>query len=180
MEIENFKLKEFYTQSKQLINEYIHLFQYLKPLITKKEVLHLKLKHVEFIKTNLYSDNDENLIKIISLVQKIKKKEVYEMPIIEFFRLILSVKKQIKQISDAEQSSLTPDEINIKWEMVGGSEKMRKFGIYNTLEHLANGDILKYKEILNLPYSEVFTVLLMKKTASELSRKMDKIKIKTD
>ena len=60
--------------------------------------------------------------------------------------------------------------------MVEGSQRMSKFGIYNTLENLSGGDILKYKEIKNLKYSEVFMVLLMKKTASDIRADMAKIK----
>jgi len=179
-EIINFKLKEFLNQDPELIQEYIVALQYLKPIKTVKEVFHLKLKHVEHIKQSLYSNEDDELIKIVARVQGLKLKEVFEIKIIEFFRIIASVKVQIDTIRKAEENRLSPAEINFKWEAVEGDEKMSKFGIYNTLESLSGGDILKYKKIMNLPYSEVFTALLMKKTASDLQRKMDRIKTKND
>ena len=177
MIIENFKLKNFLKQKKELIEKYVVALQFINPIQTKKEVFHLKLKHVEFIKKNIYSKSDEGLIKVIKIVEGIKKAEVYELPIIKFFGLVASVKKQIEVIAHAEEVSLSSSEINFKWLAVDGDKKMSKFGIYNTLEALSNGDVLKYKKIMNLEYSEIFTVLYMRKTSSELSKQMDGIKL---
>lgn len=175
-EIINFKLKDFLLQDAELVREYLLALQYLKPAKTKKEVFHLKLKHVEHIKKNLYSNEDSELIKIVARVQGLKVKEVFELKIVEFFRIVASVKQQLDTIAKAEDNRLSPSSINLKWEAVNGDEKMSKFGIYNTLESLSGGDILKYKRIMNLPYSEVFTALLMKKTAQDLQREMEAIK----
>lgn len=194
MIIKNFKLKHFLRQDVDLIKEYIVMLQYLKSRKTKRRVFHLKLKQVEFIKSNLYSNNDRDLIKIIKFVQGIKDKKplfkfipvrnsdyrVYNMPIIEFFGLVASVKEQLNTIHKAESNSLTPSEINLKWEMVEGDKKMSKFGIYNTLENLSGGNALKYKKYLNMEYSDIFTILLMRKTSSELKREMDSIKTKAE
>ena len=177
MIIENYTLKEFLKQEKSLIEKYVVALQYMKPIKTNKVVFHLKLKHVEYIKKNLFSNNDAALIKIIKIVQGIKKEDVYNLKIINFFGLVASVKEQVETISRAEENSLTPSEINFKWLAVEGDVKMSKFGIYNTLEALSGGDVLKYKKIMNLKFSEVFTVLLMRKTSSELSKQMDGIKL---
>lgn len=176
MEIENYKLKDFLRKDRSIIERYVVALQYLNPEDTAREVFHMKLKHVEFIKKNLYSGNDEGLVKIVAKVQRIKIKEVYEMRIVEFFSIISSVKKQIDIILRAENSSLSPNEVNYKWEMVEGEKKMAKFGIYNTLESLSGGDALKYKLYMEMEYSEIFTILYMRKTAAELQREMDKIK----
>lgn len=177
MIIENFKLKEFLKQKSSLIEEYIVALQYVKHIETKKEVFHLKLKDVEFIKKNIYSNSDEGLIEVISIVEEIKKKEVFELPIIKFFGLVSSVKKQIEIIARAEETSLSPSEINFKWLAVDGDKIMSKFGIYNTLEALSGGDALKYKKYMDLEYSEIFTILYMRKTLSELNKQMDGIKL---
>lgn len=179
-EIFNFKLKEFLKQDPELIREYILALQYLKPVKSKREVFHLKLKHVEFIKQNLYSNEDSELIKIVGIVQKVKIKEVLEMKIVEFFGIVASVKEQLNRIAKAEDNTLSPTEINFKWEAVDGDAKMSKFGIYNTLNSLNGGTILNNKKIMNLPYSEIFTELLRMKTSSELQKEMDAIKTKTD
>ena len=73
---------------------------------------------------------------------------------------------------------MTPSSLNVKWETVDGSARMAKFGIYNTLESLSGGDALKYKKYMEMEYSEVFTILLMRKTASDLQTEMNKIKTK--
>ena len=179
-EIINFKLKEFLNQEPELIQEYIVALQYIKPAKTVKEVFHMKLKHVEHIKQNLYSNEDSEMIKIVARVQGLTVKEVFELKIVEFFGVIASVKNQIDTIAKAENNQLSPSEIDFKWLAVEGDEKMSRFGIYNTLESLSGGDILKYKKIMQLPYSEIFTTLLMKKTAFDLQRQQDKLKTKNE
>lgn len=178
MKITNFKLVDYLNQPSELINEYAVALRYIKPKPTKKEVFHMKLKHVDFIKRNLYSKNDVDLLGIVSRVQKISKSKVLDMEIIDFFGIINSIKEQMNTILSAEETSLTPAEVNVKWEMVNGSERMSIFGIYNTLESLSGRDALKYKKYMNMNYSEVFTILYMRKTAAELAAEMDKIKTK--
>lgn len=178
MQIENFTLLEFLQKPPELIQEYVTALNYIKPLPTRKEIFHMKLKHVEFIKKNIYSDDDGALVDVIAKVQKIEKEEVFNMKIVEFFGILNSIKAQMTKIQLAEQNSLTPTEINLKWEMVEGSERMAKFGLYNTLESLSGGDALKYKKYMQMNYSEIFTILFMRKTASDIAAEMDKIKTK--
>jgi len=175
-EIKNYKLKDFVIQDEQTIIDYVNLLQYVEPIPTTKEVFHLKLKHVDFIKEALTDNNDLMLIKIIALVQGITEIKVFEMPITLFFGLLNSVKEQIKIIAKAEQNTLASDIPNMKWESVNGSERMNKFGIYNVLDNLADGDILKYESILNLSYADVFTKLRMNKVKEDLTNEMNKIK----
>lgn len=174
--IENFKLIEFFNQDKTLIEEYLVALGYIKPIETEQELFHMKFKHVELVKSAFKSQDNVELIEAVSKVQKVEKEAVLDMRIIKFFGIVNSIKKQLEALLHAESVRLVPDIINPKWEAVNGSEKMSKFGIYNTLEALSGGDILKYKEIMNLEYSEVFTVLYMRKTSAELKEQMNKIK----
>ena len=176
MIIENFKLIEFINQPPEVIERTMIALRYLKPIKTKREIFHMKLKHVELIKTSINSTQDEDLIKIISKVQKCKKKEVFNIPIIEFFGILNSIRKQLEVIVKAEENALKPSEINMKWEAVNGSERKAKFGILNTLEFLSNGDRTQYQYFNNLEYSEVFAILLMIKEDSDIQKDMDKIK----
>lgn len=178
IEIENFTLIEFLNQGQDLIENYVVALSYLKPRKTKRQLFDMKLKHVELIKTTIDSGQDRDLIKIMSKVQKCTEEEVLDFPILEFFGLLKSIREQLKIIVTAEENALTPSESNLKWEAVNGGERMSKFGIFNTLEMLSGGDATKYKYYLNLSYSEVFTILLMRKTASDLAREMEKIKTK--
>jgi len=178
MEITNYKLKEFLKQEPDLIQNYVVALRYLKPRETKREIFNMKLKHVEMIKQTIDSGNDADLIAIVAKVQKCNEEEVLEMKIIDFFGIVGSIRKQMKVIVTAEENGLTPSHTDFKWEAVNGSERMSKFGIYNTLESLSGGDALKYKAYMNMSYSEVFTILLMRKTASDLQREMNQIKTK--
>lgn len=195
MIIENFRLRHFFKQPQEIVEEYIYALQYLKPLKTKHEIFHLSLRNVEFIKKALYSEDNNDLIKVVKIVQGFNEWNVFgihiskpylfgtfrvlNLKIIEFFGIVSSIKKQISTIGRAEQSSLSSSEVNLKWEAVGGAEKMAKFGIYNNLDSLSNGDILKYSKIMELEYSEIFTVLYKRKTENELRLQMDKVKINT-
>lgn len=178
MEIENFKLIDFLNQDPQLIHDYSTLLSCISPAKTKREVIHMKLKHVELIRNTLSSGTDIDLIKAVAKVEKIKRSMVLDIPIIRFFAIVNAIKKQFEKIVRAEESSLTPKHINQKFEMVDGSKRMAKFGIYNTLESISNGNALEYRKYMNMSYSEVFTILLMRKEASDIQTEMNQIKDK--
>ena len=178
MEIKNFKLIEYLNQPPKLIEEYLIVLRYIKPIETKQEIHFMSLRNVELIKTTIDSGNDLDLIEIISKVQNCTKEEVLDIPIIEFFGLLNSVRQQLEKIIAAEENALTPSEVNVKFEIVDGMKRMSKFGIYNTLESLSGGDALKYEAYMNMTYSEIFTILLMRKTASDIQNEMNKLKTK--
>jgi hypothetical protein len=178
MKITNYTLEEFSKQSPELISEYITALNYLPAKQTRRKIFHMKLKHVEFIKTNLGSGIDDDLISIFAKVQKIKKNEVYKVEIIEFFGILNSIKEQIKEISTAEETSLMPTYPDLKWEMVQGSKKMAKFGIVNTLDMLSGNDATKHEYYRNMKYSYIFLLLLKRKTESDLQHEMSLIKTK--
>ena len=180
MKIENFKLIDFMNQTPELVQEYLVALRYLKPRQTAREIFSMKLKEVEMIKRTLNSGEDRDLIVIVSKVQKLSEEAVLDLPIIEFFGIVASIREQMKVILQAEENGLTPSRVDMKWEAVNGSEKMAKFGIYNTLESLSGGDATKYEFFMNMQYSEVFTILLMRKTASDLQHEMNQIKTKTE
>ena len=88
MNIENFKLIDFFNQPSELIAEYMTVMKFLKASKTRKQVFNMKLKKVEFIKSCLNSGIDRDLIKMISKIEKISEEAVLEMPIIDFFGLV--------------------------------------------------------------------------------------------
>lgn len=176
MIIENFTLEEFFKQKPELVRGHITALKFIPASPTKRDVFNMKLRQVEAIKKGFGSGSDQDLINIVSEVQEVTIKEVLKMTIIEFFKIVNSIRNQIEMIVRAEENSLTPSDVNMKWEQVNGSERMAKFGIYNTLESLSGGDALKYREFMEMEYSEIFTILLMRKTASDIQKDMDKIK----
>lgn len=178
--INNYKLIEYMNQPPEVIELYLVMLRYIKPLETKQKVLNMSLEDVEFIRTSINSSEDLSLIKIVSMVQELSEEEVLDLKIIEFFGLLNSIRKQFNTILDAEETAFTPSEVNVKWEMADGARRMAKFGIYNTLESLSGGDALKYKRYLDMPYSEVFTILLMRKEYSDIQAEMRRNKTKIE
>lgn len=174
-EIVNYKLKDFVNCDEQTIESYVLAFKFLKPIPTLKKIAEMKWKHVEKIRECMTSGDDLGLVDAVCMVQKCTKKEVLEMKIIKFFSLISSIKKQLETISRAEES-LQPSYVDMKWEAVDGSKRMSKFGIYNTLELISGGNALDYKKYMNMNYSEIFAILLMRKTANEIQHEMNNIK----
>lgn len=169
--IKNYRLKEFLKQPQGLIDEYTYILRYLMPVETKNPLMQLPLIEVDNIKTNLEAD----LLKIVATVQGITEKQVLKLKILDFFAIVNSIRNQIETIIRAEQKlqSQYPDQ---KWEMVGGGEKMAKFGIYNTTIALAEQFNTTPQEIEKWQYSHVFTILLHNVTRHDLQHQMNKIK----
>jgi hypothetical protein len=173
MKLENFKLIEFYNQNQELQNEYIHILKYLKPRETKKKLFDMTLDEVTTIKT---SSSDGEIVHCISLMNESTDEEVLDLPIIDFFAYFNFMQQELKNLNEIEKNNLTPTYTNPKWDVVGGNERMQKFGILNTLDMLAGGNILNYKEILKMKYSEIFAILLMRKEKNEIEYEISKLK----
>jgi len=56
-------------------------------------------------------------------------------------------------------------------EKKAGIKAFEKFKYINTINSLANGDITKWGEILNMPYERVLTKLLLNKTEAEYQKR---------
>ena len=177
-ELNNYTLNEFYNQDSELIQEYMEYLKHLEPVDTKHRIIDLKLNEVEFIKQNL--SNDDAIPEIIEYVQEVKQEEVGEMKIVEFFGYFHSIREQIETITRMEQEHLISNHVDIRWEAVEGSKKLSVLGILPTVDNLAQGDILKYDAILDLPYLTVFNKLRLDTLKGDLEREMSKVKVKQD
>ncbi|MBP0904843.1 hypothetical protein ACFSKN_04750 [Mariniflexile gromovii] len=172
--ITNYKLKDFFNQDLQLIEDYVNLLQHLKPISTNVRLTDLTLRQVETIKKTI---NDENeLINIISIVQGITIEEVLELDIITFFPLIKDVQIQLESLVNKEINHLSPKHSDARFEMIDGSKRLEKFGVYNAVNSLANGDILKFNSILDLPYNEVFVKMYLDTTIADIQHEINKMK----
>ncbi len=178
--ITNYKLKDFLKKDDDLINDYVSVLNLVKweDTTTKRPLINLKVKHIESIKEIFSKEfqDDEDLIFCIKKVQKLSEKEVFNLEIKEFFRLKYSIQIQLEDLLLLESNALTNQNTDAKFLAVDGASRLEKFGIYNTLDALAKGDILKYKEILNLSYNLVFTKLLLDKTTNDIQHDMNNIK----
>lgn len=62
-------------------------------------------------------------------------------------------------------------------ERKAGIESFKKFGYINTVDSLAGGDVLKWNDVLNLPYEMVFLKQLRNKTQEAYSKKYQELVI---
>lgn len=102
------------------------------------------------------------------------KIDVENIEVSEAMSFYLWIIDELKSIRELESNYLSSDP-DIKM-MQAGIHKLNQFGINNTLDNLAKGDILKYNEIRNLPYNVVFDKQYMEVTKSEIEKKLAKIK----
>jgi hypothetical protein len=54
---------------------------------------------------------------------------------------------------------------------MAGIKSFEKFKYINTVNSLANGDLTKWNDILNMPYERVLTKLLLNKAEAEYQRR---------
>ena len=175
-EIINYKLSVFLEQGIEKIEEYMGLMRYMKPIETKRQIFDLRLRDVQDVKDNLAEGTFKELIRCVEIAEDLDKEEVMKMKIVDFWGKVLSVKKQIEDINHMERVSLSTDRTNFHWEAVNGGDRLAKFGIYNTLDTLADGDILKYEAVLDLPYADVFTKMYMNRVKADIEAEMAQLK----
>jgi hypothetical protein len=60
-------------------------------------------------------------------------------------------------------------------EKAAGIKNFEPFGVINTVNSLAGGDVLKWESIMQLPYEKYFTKLLLNKVESEYQKKYQKL-----
>ena len=171
-EIQDFTFREFVGQDPSLISQYMQILEYLEPIPTKRELFHRSFGTVDFIRQNLGTNNLWELVEIMVMMGE---KDPLSLPITVFYPKLWSIKKQLKKIIEAEES-LMPTYSDPKAEAVNYGERMKKFGVYNTIDNLAGGNFLDWEKVSRMPYSEVFTKLLMEKERADLQHEMSKIK----
>jgi len=81
--------------------------------------------------------------------------------------------KQMKKIleEEAEELSSTPD---AEQEMAGVG-MFKRFGIMNTIKALANNDVTKYAEVLEIEYNTIFTHMRMNKVQNDFNDNYRKV-----
>ena len=177
-EIVNYKLKDFIRMKIELIEEYASALTFIEPIETKKELFYMPLRFVDFVKTHLASDNIEDILEIIGQLTDRTHEEVLEIRVVEFYRTLKGIKKQLEEIIKLEKDRLSGNAVDFRWEAVNGSERLAPFGIFNTLDNLSGGDITKWDEIHDMPYDKVFTKLFMDTVRADIEIEKSKIKHK--
>lgn len=172
--VKDYTLKQFVQQPEEIQTEYSRLLAFSQPLEPKRTLWELKLKHIDRLKASQLQEFDV-IVKTIAKMQKVSKRDVWNYRITHFFRLVNAMKEQLERLLIAEKS-LAPAQGNVKWEMVGGSQRMHKYGIYNTLIPLAKQLNKTLEEVYCMEFQEVFTILSYNKTLADLQQEMNDIK----
>ena len=76
--ITNYKLRHFLKQSPDIINKYVVVLRYLKPIDTKKQIVNMTFKEVEELRGMTSLNDDRELIKMVEMVQGIKPKKIFK------------------------------------------------------------------------------------------------------
>jgi len=100
--------------------------------------------------------------------------EVQNISLDRAMSFILWIIDEMKTIRELESQYLKSDP-DIKM-LQAGINKLDQFGLLNTLDNLANGDILKYNEIRNIPYNVIFDKQYMEVVKLDIQKKLSKIK----
>lgn len=119
-------------------------------------------------------DLDEILTSVIS--PQNPQLNIKKIPINEKVAFVLWVREQMLFIQQIEKQYLSqePDPELI----ASGVSRLDEFGVLVTIDHLANGNILNYEKIKNLPYYEVYQKLKLDKIQGEIKRSYEKIILK--
>ena len=174
--IENYKLKDFLQQDPGLIEDYVVVLKNLKPVPTKNKIQDLSFGEVETIKQSI--NDPSSMPEIFGYLQGMDEKEFQDIRITEFYGLLNDIIKQIENLTAMEEQELISEHSDYKWEAVNGSKRLSVMGILPTVDRLAGGDILKYEQVLELPYLTVFNKLRMDRIKSDIEHDMNKIKTK--
>ena len=100
--------------------------------------------------------------------------DVQRIELKEAIAFILWLIDEMKSITELEGQYLR-SEPDVKM-LQAGINKLDKFGVLNTLDNLAKGDILNYDKIRQMPYNVIFDKQYMEVTRSEIEKKLAKIK----
>lgn len=176
--IKNYKLKTFLKQSPELIEEYSSILKHLEEIPTKNELKSLKLREVEFVKKQI--GNDKALAEIFEYMHEIDEEKLMNLKITEFYGFFNYIINQLEALLATEERHLVSEHVDFKWEAVEGSKRLSKLGILPMIDNLAQGDILKYEQILDLPYMTVFKKLMLDRIKGDIEKDMNKVKTRSN
>jgi len=180
--ITDYRLKDFLALGdEQLVNDYIQVLELLPAVDEVNDPVHpsfgklkicpaknLSLAEVITLRNLLNDGSIEAIIEAVSIVTKLPIESVWNFTIVPFYSIINGIVAQLIELGNMEQNELSSEDDDIVMIEAQASERMAKYGILNTIDSLAGGDILKWKEIERLPYMVVFTKLMMEKTKGEI------------
>jgi len=99
--------------------------------------------------------------------------EVLKLPFTDVYLLGLKYIEQLTKICEAEAEHLKAD--TSSEQKRAGIDMFNEFGIMNTIDSLANGNVLNYEKVLQIDYNTIFIKLKMCKFANTYKENYSKI-----
>lgn len=182
MEICNYEILKFLTQPIDVDYEvYAYILRQLKPInnLSGKQSVSLieqPFKNIISIE-NLFksvSNTPKHMIDIVAIVFNVDTDDINNVGVIEFYHAFNYVFNAYTELIERENKVLhyEPDNEEIE----AGLSNLNKFGRLSSIDALAGGDILKHNQIIELPYSRVFTKLFLEHEKAKYQRTLIKIK----
>jgi hypothetical protein len=193
----DYKVKDFLKlQDWELVTNYLTVLELLKPLKTipnpnynkykfwdKKtfKIIEIKDKHsllfgeVAELRMNFNLKSIESVFDSLKLVTGLSDKQINGFTITTFYGIINNIKQELIEMSNMEINTLTDENPDINLEQVNANARIKKFGVFNTIDSLAKEDVLKWDEINKLPYMTVFTKLSMDKVKNDIQKELKEI-----
>ncbi len=142
----------------------------LKPFTSLKfgEVLELK----GFARNGLNDDLVSKVLEIANSEKGKAKRKFDKWKLKKFFAVVNFIENQFKYLGELEQKLDTETENDL---IVAGIDDLNKFGDLNTIDALAGGNILKWQQVLELPYEDVYNKLLKTKTEEDIKKRLETI-----
>lgn len=176
VELIRYKMKDFLRKDLETVEEYSRVLKHLQPTQTKKRLDEMPLRFVDYVKKTLPSGTFEDIIDILAHLEGVEMEDILKWDVVEFYSTLKGVTAELERLLKMEEERLTPKHQNAKWEMVNGSGRMAPFGVYNTLDRLSDGDILKWDSILDMPYRVVMMKVFMDTVRVDIEHDMAQIK----
>jgi len=140
--------------------DYFDIAKYLKP----KNILNAKpIDEQPFglVKEFEIATDDKKIIELIGRYCDKLSIEIMEMNFFEFYYQHNFIIEELTKIRKREHEFL--NYLPTSKEVSAGIENLYKFGVFATVDALAGGDVLKYKQIEEIPYGIIFTKLYLNK-----------------
>ena len=110
----------------------------------------------------------------MAICLQVETEKLEPIGVFEFYPVFNSIQQQYIDLVTREKKFLSHDPE--PEELEAGLENLGKFGRLMTVDALSGGDILRHNQIIELPYSRIFTKLYMDSEKAKIQKELYRIK----
>jgi hypothetical protein len=180
--IDNLKIIDYVRlnpKHRGLVDYMVKEYSKPNPLIRVNSLF--KIKHIKPKNDNLWmlswSDiielkqaiNDKDILTVLRILYQLSEADFVKLNAFNCFSAYKWCVESLKEIYDAEIERLEEDIPDTLKD--AGIEELEEYGYVPALDRLANGDITRYDEFLNMPYAKVFRKLAMDVLTRKINEK---------